>query len=114
MTDVASLRSQIKVLSFDLYGTVVDMQGGLVAFVTPFLQAKGWRGRPDQFVTWWRRTHFENSMIDALCDSGHTPYREIGRRAVSYTMDRAGIAYDDAEARMLVAAIERLPAAAMA
>ena len=110
MTDVASLRSQIKVLSFDLYGTVVDMQGGLVAFVTPFLQAKGWRGRPDQFVTWWRRTHFENSMIDALCDSGHTPYREISRRAVSYTMDRAGIAYDDAEARMLVAAIERLPA----
>ncbi|CAN0463576.1 unnamed protein product, partial [Phaeothamnion confervicola] len=103
-------RRQIKVLSFDQYGTVVDIQGGLVAFATPFLKAKGWTGRPDQFVTWWRRTHFENSMIDALCDTGHTPYREIGRRAVSYTMDRAGIEYTDDEARMLVAAIERLPA----
>jgi hypothetical protein len=28
--------------------------------------------------------HFENSMIDALCDRGHTPYRQIGHRAVSY------------------------------
>jgi len=110
MTDIATLRQEIKVLSFDQYGTVVDIQGGLVAVATPFLAAKGWSGRPDQFVTWWRRTHFENSMIDALCDTGHTPYREIGRRAVSYTMDRAGIACTDDEARMLVAAIERLPA----
>ncbi len=110
MTDLTTLRKEIKVLSFDQYGTVVDMQGGLVEFATPFLRAKGWTGRPDQFVTWWRRTHFENSMIDALCDTGHTPYREIGRRAVSYTMDRAGIDYNDDEARMLVAAIERLPA----
>lgn len=110
MLPINTLREQIKVLSFDQYGTVVDMQGGLVEFVTPFLRDKGWPGRPDQFVTWWRRTHFENSMIDALCDRGHTPYREIGRRAVSYTMERAGIAFNDEEARVLVAAIERLPA----
>ncbi len=110
MTDLIRLRQDIKVLTFDQYGTVVDMQGGLVAVATPFLAAKGWQGRPDQFVTWWRRTHFENSMIDALCDSGHTPYREIGRRAVSYTLERAGIDFSDDEARSLVAAIERLPA----
>lgn len=106
---IETLRYQLKVLSFDQYGTVVDMQAGLVECVTPFLRDKGWPGRPDQFVTWWRRTHFENSMIDALCDRGHTPYREIGRRAVSDTMARAGIRFSDEEARTLVAAIERLP-----
>ena len=31
-------------------------------------------------------------MIDSLCDRGNTPYREISHRAVSYVMDRAGIA----------------------
>lgn len=108
MTKLATLRDEIKVLAFDQYGTVVDIQSGLVEVATPFLAAKGWTGNPDQFVTWWRRTHFENSMIDALCERGHTSYREIGRRAVSHTMDRAGIAYSDDEARMLVAAIERL------
>jgi len=89
---VESLRD-IKVLMFDQYGTIVDMQTGLTEVVTPFLKRKRWDGKPTSFVTWWRRTHFENSMIDALCDRGHTPYREIGQRAVAYVMDRCGIGY---------------------
>lgn len=101
-------RSRTKVLMFDLYGTVVDMQGGLTAAVTPYLEAKGWSGRPDALVTWWRRTHFENSMIDALLHREHTPYREIGRRALDYTLERAGIPHTREEVLALVAEIERL------
>jgi 2-haloacid dehalogenase len=101
-------KPSIRALVFDQYGTIVDMQSGLTEIATPFLSDKGWDGKASSFVTWWRRTHFENSMIDALCDAGHTPYREIGRRAVCYAMDRCGIAYTDDEARDLVAAIETL------
>jgi 2-haloacid dehalogenase len=99
---------EVHTLMFDLYGTVVDMQGGLTAAVTPYLKDKGWHGPPDAFVTWWRRTHFENSMIDALLHRDHTPYREIGRRALSYTLERAGIEHTQDEVRALVAEIERL------
>ena len=66
------LRREAKALVFDLYGTVVDMQAGLTQAATPYLKDKGWDGAPHRFVTWWRRTHFENSMIDSLCDRGHT------------------------------------------
>ena len=103
-----ALRTGIKVCMFDQYGTVVDMQQGLTEVVTPYLKDKGWTGRPEAFVTWWRRTHFENSMIDALLHREHTPYREIGHRAVAYTLERAGIAYTMEEVRFLVAQIERL------
>jgi 2-haloacid dehalogenase len=102
------LRREIKVLAFDQYGTIVDMQKGLTEIVTPFLKQKGWHGKPNSFVTWWRRTHFENSMIDALCDRGHTPYRQIGHRAVSYVMDRCGIAHTQEEVSWLVSEIEKL------
>jgi 2-haloacid dehalogenase len=102
------LKREIKVLAFDQYGTVVDMQKGLTEAVTPFLAAKGWPGKPGSFVTWWRRTHFENSMIDALLDRGHTPYRQIGHRAVAHVMDRCGIAYTQDEVRWLVSQIETL------
>src|SRR5438093_5156910 len=102
------LKREVKVLAFDQYGTIVDMQAGLVAAVTPFLRQKGWLGEPNSFVTWWRRTHSENSMIDALCDRGHTPYRQIGHRAVSYVMDRCGITYTQDEVRSLVSEIEKL------
>lgn len=108
MTDPSLLRTTIKVCMFDQYGTVVDMQSGLVEVATPFLKARNWPGNPNAFVTWWRRTHFENSMIDALLGQAHTSYREIGERAVAFVMDRAGIAYTMDEVRALVAAIERL------
>lgn len=108
MADADAIKASTKVCMFDQYGTVVDMQGGLVQIATPFLAAKGWGGNPNSFVTWWRRTHFENSMIDALLHRAHTSYRQIGQRAVSYVMDRAGIAYTQDEVRYLVSEIEKL------
>jgi 2-haloacid dehalogenase len=108
MTVTETLKSSIKLCMFDQYGTVVDMQGGLRDVAAPFLKAKAWPGDPNAFVTWWRRTHFENSMIDALLHRDHTPYREIGHLSVRQVMDRASIAHTEDEIRGLVGAIERL------
>lgn len=108
MADAEQLKTKVKVVMFDQYGTVVDMQAGLTEIATPFLKQKGWTGNPGSFVTWWRRTHFENSMIDALLHKAHTPYREIGHAAVAHTMDRAGIDYTLEEVKYLVGCIERL------
>jgi 2-haloacid dehalogenase len=104
-----SVGTGVSTVMFDFYGTVVDMQGGLVEAITPYLAGKGYTANPpSRLVTWWRRTHFENSMIDALLHRDHTPYREIGRQAVGYTLDRAGIAHTPEEVDSLVAQIERL------
>ena len=103
-----SIKNTVKVCMFDQYGTVVDMQGGLTLVATPFLKKKGWKGDPNSFVTWWRRTHFENSMIDALLCREHTPYREIGHAAVAHVMIRAGIEHTMDDIRYLVGEIEKL------
>lgn len=108
MTAAEELKKKIKVLMFDQYGTIVDMQGGLVEVATPYLKGKGWTGRPDAFVTWWRRAHFENSMIDALLQREHIPYRRIGEISVAYTLERAGIPHTEEEVSYLVAQIEKL------
>ncbi len=108
MEPAAVLRRETKVLVFDQYGTVVDIQGGLTEAVTPYLKEKGWDGAPHRFVTWWRRTHYENSMIDALCDRGHTSYREISHRALAHVMERCGFAYTQDEVVRLVSRIEAL------
>jgi 2-haloacid dehalogenase len=108
VSNIDEIKTECHTLMFDLYGTVVDMQSGLTEAVTPYLKEKGWTGRPDSLVTWWRRTHFENSMIDALLHRDHMPYREIGRRALSYTLERAGIEHTQDEVRALVSRIETL------
>jgi len=98
----------VEALMFDFYGTVVDMQAGLTAAIAPYLAGRGYAGDPGRVVTWWRRTHFENSMIDALLHRGHTPYREIGRRSLDVTLERAGVSHTDEEVTRLVSEIERL------
>src|SRR5580693_790604 len=99
---MTTLKSSITLCMFDQYGTVIDMQTGLHEFATPFLKTKSWPGDPNAFVTWWRRTHFENSMIDALLQRDHTSYREIGHLSVRQVMDRAGIAHTEDDVRTLV------------
>jgi 2-haloacid dehalogenase len=108
VASLAELQTRIRVCMFDLYGTIVDMQTGLTEVAAPYLRQKGWTGDPHAFVTWWRRTHFENSMIDALLGQEHTPYREIGHRSVAWVLERAGIPYTMDEVRHLVGEIERL------
>ena len=53
MTDEEILKREIKILVFDLYGTVVDMQKGLTEVAAPFLKQAGWDGSAHRFVTWW-------------------------------------------------------------
>lgn len=108
MATAAELKGRIKVVMFDQYGTVVDMQKGLVEAATPYLEKKGWKGNPNSLVTWYRRTHFENSMIDGLLHKEHTSYREIGFRALEYTLERAGIEHTDEEVHSLISNIEKL------
>jgi 2-haloacid dehalogenase len=98
----------VTILMFDFYGTVVDMQAGLTEAIGPYLRSKGSALEPSRVVTWWRRTHYEASMIDALVQRDHTPYREIGHQAVDYTLERAGVSHTADEVADLVSAIERL------
>lgn len=99
----------VKAVMFDFYGTVADMQGSLTRAITPFLEQKGYtKNPPSRLVTWWRRTHFENSMIDGLLHRDHTPYAQIGFEAVKYTLERAGIEATDDEVRELFSNITRL------
>lgn len=107
-TDAQNL-TNIRTVMFDFYGTVVDMQAGLIEAITPYLKAKRYDlNPPSRLVTWWRRIHFENSMIDALLGQGHISYREIGRQAVDYTLTRAGIDHTSKEVAEMVSNIERL------
>ena len=47
-------------------------------------------------------------MIASLIDRGHTPYRQIGHRAVGQVMDRAGIEHSGNDIEWLVSLIEEL------
>ena len=85
------LKSAVKTCMFDQYGTVVDVQSGLAEVAAPYLAAKGWAGDSNAFVTWWRRTHFENSLIDAaLLRSAEARRLDADGERLRATFDRPG------------------------
>ena len=82
------LRRKIKALAFDQYGAIVDKQKGLAAVVTPFLKEKGWNGKPNSFVTWWRRTacflsvvyrNKKSITLDMKSERGGVPIQDHAR-----------------------------------
>jgi len=84
MAEIGELKRTVKVCMFDQYGTVGGHAVGLRGVAAPYLKSKGWTGNPNSLVTWWRRTHFENSMIDALDGSANgssRPWASMGRRS---------------------------------
>ncbi|MDE2008126.1 MAG: TRAP transporter large permease subunit [Rhodospirillales bacterium] len=91
MADAETLKREIAVCMFGQYGMIADMQGGLREVAAEYLKGTGWTGGANAFVTWWRRAHFENSMIDALLHRAHMSYRAIGELSVRHALTRGGL-----------------------
>jgi len=76
----------IKALTFDLFGTVLDIGGSLTPFIAQFLQEK--KGAIPAGVFWeqWRARQRIEQFQDNIMMLGHCGYLEAVRRAFVYTL----------------------------
>jgi 2-haloacid dehalogenase len=98
----------VRALTMDLYGTLVDTDGSLLGPATDFLRRKGFGGSPAVFLERWRGKMFQNTMMDTLLQKGHTPFRELLRRALVFRLQEAGLSFTAQEVASLVGEWERL------
>lgn len=103
MTAPETLQSELKVISFDLYDTLLDRESRLVPALQALFERKGVDEDPDVFLRRYLAMHFRDSLIDSLVEGPHTPFKEITRRALAYRFEQAGVAVDDDEVREVVA-----------
>lgn len=78
--------STIKALTFDLFGTVLDLGGSLKPFIAKFLEEQGAAVSADQFWDQWRVRQRLEQYQDTLLMLGHSGYLETVRRALVYTL----------------------------
>jgi len=81
----------IKALTFDLFGTVLDLAGSLTPFIAQFLQAKGSGVLPHRFWEQWRYRQRIEQYQDNIMMLGHSGYLETARRAFVYTLSLNGV-----------------------
>ncbi len=76
----------VKALTFDLFGTVLDLGGSLTPFIAAFLKNKGLEVSPQRFWEQWRSRQRIEQYQDNIMMLGHSGYLETARRAFVYTL----------------------------
>ena len=89
--------STIQALTFDLFGTILDLGGSLTPPLQPFLQAKQATITADQFWDQWRARQRLEQYQDTIMMLGHSGYLEVARRAFVYVLRRNQIAASSEE-----------------
>jgi 2-haloacid dehalogenase len=81
----------VKALTFDLFGTILDLGGSLTPHIADFLARK--QAPIDAARVWelWRYRQRLEQFQDSLMMLGHSGYLETSRRALVYTLKQAGV-----------------------
>jgi 2-haloacid dehalogenase len=98
----------VKALTFDLFGTVLDLGGSLMPFIERFLSAKGSDIHPGHFWEKWRARQRIEQYQDTILMLGHSGYLETARRAFVYTLALNKIKASANEVREIMAAWQEL------
>ena len=74
----------VKALTFDLFGTVLDLGGSLTPHIAKLLEEKGADSSADEFWQQWRYRQRLEQFQDTIMALGHGGYLETVRRAFVY------------------------------
>lgn len=87
MTDL----SNVKALTFDLFGTVLDLGGSLTPFISELLKSTGSDADAARFWAQWRARQRIEQYQDNIMMLGHSGYLETARRGLAYTLELNGV-----------------------
>lgn len=90
----ASPIGRVHTLTFDVFGTVLDLTGSLEAPTGEFLSELGSSMTGAQFYPQWRARQRIEQYQDSMMMLGHSGYLETCRRALAYTLRANGIRFE--------------------
>ena len=99
---------EVKVLTFDVFGTVLDLGGSLTPFIGDFLKSKGSDVLPQDFWDQWRSRQRIEQYQDTMLALGHSGYLETARRGFVWTLELYSIQASIDEVKEFMTAWEDL------
>lgn len=92
-----SAAAGVNTLTFDLFGTVLDLAGSLTPHIERFLAARESQIDADAFWAQWRNRQRVEQYQDTILMMGHSGYLTVCRYAFLYTLRANRIPFTDAE-----------------
>ena len=85
--------ARVNCLTFDIFGTVMDLSGSLAGPAGEFLAAHGSEMTGEAFYAEWRERQRIEQYQDNLLMLGHSGYLETCRRAFVYCLKKHNVSY---------------------
>ena len=89
--------ADVRALTFDVFGTILDLTGSLTPFIDDFLKRKKFNMAATEFWYQWRSRQRIEQYQDNILLLGHSGYLETSRRAFVYTLRLNAIEASDQE-----------------
>ncbi len=99
---------QVQALTFDLFGTILDLGGSLTPFIDDMLREKGADTTAEQFWQQWRYRQRLEQFQDTIMMLGHGGYLETVRRAYVYVLALNKIEMSKEEVQTFLACWQKL------
>ena len=81
----------IRAITFDLYGTLLDLEATFAPAFAGFLQERGLDHDAAELVQTWEWVYLHEGMVDTLLGGPRTPFEQLRRTTLSQLFCRVGI-----------------------
>ena len=89
----------VRAITFDLYGTLLDLEATFTPAFDGFLRERGAEIDAPELVRTWEWAYLHEGMVDTFLGGPRTPFEQLRRTTLSQVFARIGIAHtrDDIE-----------------
>ena len=94
----------VRAITFDMYGTLLDLVASFASGFDEFLKAKGYPGSANDVVRAWETTYLHESNVDSLLGGPRTPFEVVRRVTLSQLFHKLKIAHTKDDIEQLVTA----------
>ena len=102
--------AEVRTLTFDMFGTVLDLSGSIVPALREFFDNSGSDADPDRFWAEWRARQRLEQHQDTILMLGHRGYLDSVGRALRHTLRRQGLPTEGTAVLELLRTFEQLRA----
>ncbi|MCH7737460.1 MAG: haloacid dehalogenase type II [Chloroflexi bacterium] len=92
----------VRAITFDMYGTLLDLAASFAAGFDEFLKAKGYPGSAGDVVQAWEAAYLHESNVDSLLGRPRTPFETVRRVTLSQLFFKLKIAHTKDDIEQLV------------
>ena len=99
---------RVTTLTFDIFGTVLDLTGGIVPVLREYLATQSSEHDPEDLWRQWRARQRLEQHQDTILQLGHSGYLEAARRGLLFALRHNEIPHSEADTREIVQVFYRL------